>query len=61
MKIDPAFGSSDIQLCLACGTNPATVANGTVPLCGSCASQAKGKGRGVSVQPKKPRPKTSSV
>lgn len=47
--------SSDIQLCLACGEKPATVAQGTVPLCGECAGKAKGKGRGVTVQPKKTR------
>lgn len=49
MKIEPG------QLCLACGEKPATVAQGTVPLCPDCASKAKGKGRGVNVQPKKTR------
>jgi hypothetical protein len=49
------------QLCLACGEKPATVAQGTVPLCSECASKAKGKGRGVTVQPKPKKTKTSAV
>jgi len=35
------------QLCLGCGANPATSADGTVPLCSSCAAQAKEAKRGV--------------
>mgnify|MGYP001432738777 CR=1 FL=1 len=34
-------------LCLACGENPATSADGTVPLCASCAAKAKEAKRGV--------------
>ena len=35
------------QLCLACGVNLATSVDGTVPLCASCAAQAKEAKRGV--------------
>lgn len=35
------------QKCLACGVNDATSADGTVPLCSSCAALTKGKTRGV--------------
>jgi predicted amidophosphoribosyltransferase len=38
------------QLCLGCGANPATSADGTVPLCSSCAAQAKEAKRGVKYQ-----------
>lgn len=53
MKIEPG------TMCMGCGDNPATTADKTVPLCGSCAALAKGKGRGVTV--KKTRGKSASV
>lgn len=50
MKIEPG------QMCLSCGDNPATVAKGTVPLCSECAGKASGKGRGVTVKARPPKP-----
>jgi hypothetical protein len=43
------------QLCLGCGSKPATSINGTVPLCAECAALAKEAKRGVKFE------KTSSV
>ena len=48
MKIEPG------QTCLSCGGKPATIAQGTVPLCSECASLAKGKSRGVEVRKARP-------
>jgi len=42
-----ALTMADKQMCLGCGTRPATNSNGTVPLCAQCAAQAAGKERGV--------------
>jgi hypothetical protein len=39
--------ADDKQMCLGCGTRPATSSNGTVPLCSTCAKLAEGKERGV--------------
>ena len=47
MKMEPG------QMCLGCNEKPATTANGTVPLCSTCAGQAKP--RGVTVAPKPPK------
>jgi predicted amidophosphoribosyltransferase len=44
------------QLCLACGANPATSVDGTVPLCSSCAAQAKEAKRGVKFEKPKDEP-----
>lgn len=35
------------QMCLGCGTNPATTSDGTLPLCAKCAALAAQKKRGV--------------
>jgi hypothetical protein len=38
MKIEPG------QMCMNCSDRPATVAQGTVPLCAECAGVADGRG-----------------
>lgn len=54
---NPSINSG--QKCLACGTADAVSAEGTVPLCGSCASLAKESKRGVKYE--KPEDKVGSV
>lgn len=47
------------QKCLACGVKDATSADGTVPLCSSCAALTKGKERGVEFEKKDASPPAS--
>jgi len=39
--------ADDKQMCLGCGTRPATSFSGTVPLCSQCAALAEKNKRGV--------------
>lgn len=35
------------QMCMGCGSRPASCSNGTLPLCSTCAALAAKKERGV--------------
>lgn len=51
----------DLGMCLNCSVNKATTKQGTVPLCGRCAGEAKKAARGVKMEPKDKPKKLSAT